>query len=82
MSITEEINAISDRILELEQENARLKADNKGKSDTKVYDRLIDLLTEDIEWQEKHLVERTSQKMKDIVAAYREIRPKEGAKKK
>ena len=75
MSLTDDINAISDRVLQLEQENEQLK---QQPGNTEAHDKLIDLLSEDIEWREAHLTERTSQKMKDVVAAYRAVRPKEG----
>ena len=73
MSIADEINAISDRVLQLEQENEQLK---QQPGNTEAHDKLIDLLSEDILWWEKNLVEKTSQKMKDIVAAYRAVRPR------
>jgi|LSQX01.3.fsa_nt_gb cell division septum initiation protein DivIVA len=96
MSITDEINAISDRVLELEQENESLRQQLDARPDNtqsfdellkqheeaieklEACDKLIDLVAEDIIWQEKHLADKTSQKMKSIVAAYRAIRPKEG----
>lgn len=73
MSLTDDINAISDRVLQLEQENEQLK---QQPGNTEAYDKLIDLLESDILWWEKNLVEKTSQKMKSIVAAYRAVRPK------
>ena len=73
MSLTDEINAISDRVLALEQENEQLK---QQPGNTEAHDKLIDLLSEDILWWEKNLAEKTSQKMKDIVAAYRAVRPR------
>lgn len=92
MSIVDDINDISDKVLALEQENEELRQQNEelrqqngaladqGFGDLikltemkEAYDKLIDLLAEDIEWQEKHLTERTSQKMKDIVTAYRAV---------
>jgi peptidoglycan hydrolase CwlO-like protein len=72
MSITDEINAISDRVLELEQEN------EERWQQILAYDNLVDLLEEDILWQEKNLGDRASDRMKAIVAAYRAVRPKEG----
>ena len=72
MSLTDDINAISDRVLQLEQENEQLK---QAPGNTEAHDKLIDLLAPDIEWWEKNLAEKTSQKMKDIVAAYRAVRP-------
>ena len=73
MSIADEINAISDAVLALEQENEQLK---QAPGNTEAYDKLIDLLAPDIEWWEKNLAEKTSQKMKSIVAAYRAVRPR------
>lgn len=70
MSITDEINTISDKILALEQENA------ERWQQILAYDNLVDLLEEDILWQEKHLTDRASDKMKAIIAAYRVVRPK------
>ena len=75
MTLTDQINAISDRVFALEQENEQLK---QQPGNTEAHDKLIDLLSEDILWWEKNLTEKTSQKMKDIVAAYRAVRPKEG----
>ena len=75
MSIVDDINAISDKVLALEQENEQLK---QQPGNTEAHDKLIDLLAPDIEWWEKNLAEKTSQKMKSIVAAYRAVRPKEG----
>lgn len=72
MSIVDDINAISDKVLALEQEN------EERWQQILAYDKLIDLLEEDILWQEKHLTERSSDKMKAIIAAYRVVRPKEG----
>jgi cell shape-determining protein MreC len=111
MTLTDEINAISDKVLALEQENERLKkelasANNSNcrideearrfllerdsareeneslrqqlasSVNTDAYDKLIDLVAPDIEWQEKHLTDRSSDKMKAVVQAYRAIRPK------
>ena len=73
MTIADDINAISDRVLQLEQENEQLK---QAPGNTEAHDKLIDLLSEDILWQEAHLTERTSDKMRNIVAAYRAVRPK------
>ena len=73
MSIVDEINAISDKVLALEQENEQLK---QAPGNTEAHDKLIDLLAPDIEWWEKNLAEKTSQKMKSIVAAYRAVRPR------
>ena len=73
MSLTDDINAISDRVLALEQENEQLK---QAPGNTEAHDKLIDLLAPDIEWWEKNLAEKTSQKMKSIVAAYRAVRPR------
>ena len=73
MSLTDDINAISDRVLQLEQENEQLK---QQPGNTEAHDKLIDLLAPDILWWEKNLAEKTSQKMKDIVAAYRAVRPR------
>jgi ketosteroid isomerase-like protein len=75
MSIADDINAISDRVLALEQENDLLRQ-QLASGNTEAYDKLIDLLTEDIEWQERHMTDRTSPKMKSIVEAYRAVRPK------
>ena len=73
MSLTDDINAISDRVLQLEQENEQLK---QQPGNTEAHDKLIDLLESDILWWEKNLAEKTSQKMKSIVAAYRAVRPR------
>lgn len=89
MSLTDDINAISDRVFALEQENEQLKQQPVSEPFNKEYDeilqeavlkiqahdKLIDLLSEDILWWEKNLTEKTSDKMKSIVAAYRAVRP-------
>lgn len=76
MSIVDDINDISDAVMRLEEENEELRQQLASAGNTEDRDKLIDLLEEDILWQEKHLTERTSQKMKDVVAAYRVVRPK------
>ena len=76
MSIADEINAISDRVLALEQENEQLRQQLASSGNTEAYDRLIDLLAEDIEWKEQRLGDRASDRMKAIIAAYRAVRPK------
>ena len=49
MTLTDQLNAISDRVLQLEQENEQLK---QQPGNTEAHDKLIDLLSEDIfEWQ-------------------------------
>ena len=60
MSLTDEINGLSDKILQLEQENARLNA-------------FVDLIAADVEWWEGR---KASPKMIKVIAAYREVRPK------
>lgn len=75
IGIVDDINAISDRVLALEQENDLLRQ-QLASGNTEAYDKLIDLLAHDIEWQEKHLTERSSDRMKEIIAAYRAVRPK------
>ena len=72
MSIVDDINDILDAVMRLEQEN------DQRWQQILAYDNLVDLLEEDILWQEKHLTERASDKMKAIIAAYRVVRPKEG----
>ena len=76
MSIVDDINDISDAVMRLEEENEELRHHLVSSGNKEAIDKLIDLLSEDIEWQEAHLTERTSQKMKDIVAAYRAVRPR------
>jgi ketosteroid isomerase-like protein len=78
MSLTDEINAISDKVLALEQENEQLRQQLASSGNTEAYDKLLDLLAEDIEWKEKNLGDRASDRMKAIIAAYRAVRPKEG----
>ena len=60
MSLTDEINGLSDKILQLEQENARLNA-------------FVDPIAADVEWWEGR---KASPKMQKVIAAYREVRPK------
>ena len=60
MSLTDEINGLSDKILQLEQENARLNA-------------FVDLIAADVEWWEGR---KASPKMQKVIASYREVRPK------
>jgi hypothetical protein len=75
MSIADDINAISDRVLALEQENDLLRQ-QLASGNTEAYDKLIDLVAEDIEWKEQNLGDRASDRMKEIIAAYRAVRPK------
>ena len=75
MSLTNEINTFSDKILALEQENESLRQ-QLATGNTQAYDKLLDLLEEDILWKEKSLGDRASDKMKAIIAAYRVVRPK------
>ena len=70
MSLTDEINTISDKSLALEQEN------EERWQQILAYDNLVDLLEEDILWKEKSLGDRASDRMKEIIAAYRVVRPK------
>lgn len=90
MSIVDDINDISDAVMRLEEKNEELRQQidaltyNKGNFDdlikqaekVEAQNKLIELLADDIEWQETHLTERTSDKMKAIVEAYRAVRPK------
>jgi cell division septum initiation protein DivIVA len=76
MSIVDDINAISDRVLALEQENEQLRQQLASSGNTEAYDKLIDLITPDIEWKEQNLGDRASDRMKEIIAAYRAVRPK------
>lgn len=78
MSIVDDINDISDAVMRLEEENEELRQQLASAGNKEAYDKLIDLLEEDILWKEKHLTERASDKMKAIIAAYRVVRPKEG----
>ena len=75
MSIVDDINDISDAVMRLEEENESLRQQLVS-GNTEAYDKLLDLLAPDIEWQEKHLTERSSDRMKEIIAAYRVVRPK------
>ena len=75
MSLTNEINTFSDKILALEQENESLRQ-QLATGNTQAYDKLLDLLEEDIIWKEKSLGDRASDRMKSIIAAYRVVRPK------
>lgn len=61
MSLTDDINTLSDRIMALEQENERLNT-------------FITLIANDVEWWENK--DRTPERMKAVLTAYREIRPK------
>ena len=70
MTLTDEINTFSDKVLALEQEN------EERWQQILAYDNLVDLLEEDILWKEKSLGDRASDKMKAIIAAYRVVRPK------
>jgi hypothetical protein len=82
MSLSDEIDAISDKVLELEQQNTRLQnlVDSlteqlEAKSnEPDARDRLIDLVSEDIEWQEQHRAD--SPKFKSIIELYRTLRPR------
>lgn len=76
------LDRISDKVLELEQENERLQGlvDSLTErleaklSEPDDRDSLIDLVSEDIEWQELHRA--NSPKFKPIIELYRQIRPK------
>ena len=70
MSIVDELNDISDKVLALEQEN------EERWQQILAYDNLVDLLEEDILLKEKSLGDRASDRMKEIIAAYRAVRPK------
>jgi len=70
MSIVDELNDISDKVLALEQEN------EERWQQILAYDNLVDLLEEDILLKEKSLGDRASDRMKEIIAAYRAARPK------
>lgn len=84
---------ISEQVAALEKENERLsrlvdamgeemEAFKQNPADT-AKDRLISLVEPDILWQEQNLGKMTgnkSERMKEIVAAYRAVRPKEGDK--
>ncbi len=73
---------LSEQVAELEQQNIRRQnlVDNlmeqlEAKSnEPDVRDKLIDLVAEDIEWQEQHRPD--SPKFKSIIELYRQIRPK------
>jgi predicted nucleic acid-binding Zn-ribbon protein len=80
---------LSDQVAELEREAQRLSrlVDAMGeeletlKQREQAKDRLIDLVETDILWQEQNLARMAgnkSERMKEIVAAYRAVRPKEG----
>jgi len=96
VSIADAIDAISDKVLALEQENERLKNDLETatknnasiqaalrrreleeeparKQEPDLRDKLIKLMAEDIENQEK--LKGTSPRIQKIVAVYREIYP-------
>lgn len=60
MSLSDEIDAISDKVLELEQENERLQG-------------LVDSLTEQLENQ---AVDENVEHLLEVIATYRQIRPK------
>ena len=76
MSIVDDINDISDAVMRLEEENEELRQQLASAGNTEAYDKLIDLVEPDILWQEKHLGDRASDRMKAIIAAYRVVRPK------
>lgn len=78
MSIAELVQAIEEENKCLKEWVEDLKQQLGSAGNTEAYDKLIDLLAPDIEWQEKHMTDRISDRMKDIVAAYRAVRPKEG----
>lgn len=79
MSIVDDINDISDAVMRLEEENEELRQQLvSAPANKESYDKLIALVSIDIEWQEKNLGDRASDRMKEIIAAYRAVRPKEG----
>ena len=80
---------LSEQVAEIERDNQRLSrlVDAMGeelealKQMEQAKDRLIDLVEPDILWQEQNLARMAgnkSERMKEIVAAYRAVRPKEG----
>ena len=78
MSIAEQVERIEaeNEVLKEWVEDLKLQLQSVSPGNTEAHDKLIDLLAPDIEWWEKNLAEKTSQKMKDIVAAYRAVRPR------
>jgi hypothetical protein len=77
VSIADDIDAITVKILDLEHENERLRAeleeDQARKPTPDLRDKLIKLMSPDIENQEK--LKGTSPRIQEIVAVYREIYP-------
>lgn len=77
MSLTDEINAISDKVYELEQENERLKQSLEDMREAKnqpnqLYEKLIILLEPDIQRTEKLI--GNSPRIQEIIDTYHLIK--------
>jgi len=78
MSMIDMINNLSDYVLALEQETERLKTEldsrvNHNEPDAR--DEFIALIAEDVEFYESKY-QKTTDRMRKIVDAYRVVRPK------
>jgi hypothetical protein len=62
---------------ELQAENDQLKTNPMISPDVETF---LNLIAEDIEWQEAHITNRTSGKIITKIEAFRKIRPKEANK--
>jgi len=78
MSLSERINSISDEVFAMEQEVERLKAQLKTQQEPDARDVFVDLIAPDVEFYEANY-DRTTERMKRVVDAYRACRPKIGA---
>jgi len=81
MSLSDEIDAISDKVLELEQQNTRLQnlvdslteqLENQEADENVV--RFLDLVEPDIEHKESIIL--NDKRLIEVIDAYRTIRPK------
>ncbi len=81
MSLSDEIDAISDKVMELERQNTHLQ--NLVDSLTEQMDahqaipeveHLLDLLQTDIEAKEKCIL--NDERLVEVIATYRQLRPK------
>lgn len=79
MTLSEQMTSIANEVAALEQvveQQRSIIAELQKEAETaKAKDTLIDLVGPDIEWQEKHLTMRSSDRLQKIIEVYRQLRP-------
>jgi hypothetical protein len=78
LDLAKVLKTVSDYVLQLEQENERLKTEldsrvNQNEPDAR--DAFIELIAQDVEFYESKY-QQTTERMRKIVDAYRIVRPK------